>query len=742
MHSFLQLLRRPLKAVLGLLLVGLAAAVFVTCIGQYISVGRFRQTVEESYSTVACPTKNANKAPGGGFYLNMNPDLWELIQDQAAREDGLVKALSEIRLYTAHLPEVTPLNYSAHWNADHHTYDHSGSSRGGDMLRGVPYTGAMLAVRLTGMDPQLESEWGQTVGAPSEEDEGGWITYPQPTPVILHCEGVVEQVVALEEGFRDPTGCRIELNVVVWDEEELAGLGLEVGQTYMVYGRNYRDLDYELRTRVSVDQQNFEQPFSMDKVKDRGSYWTDPQGNSRPLYSYENTEGNLPDEGGPGGKWQSFSPEELAWVNACSLTVCDRIALPLTLVELNERNIAIGWKVDRERRLFFTSIEHAFTIASDSRKEESAAVDAAQVVESYHVPTIAPLTGSVEEFLADPAHGDWAQTLEDTAIDHHAFPLLAVDKVGYQGDFARQQVRMVEGRDFTPQEQAEGSRVCVISQSLAAANGLSIGDQITLQSYSYDFNIYENERSILLSMHDYTLPTGAFYSHTQGFHGEPEQYTIVGLYRQDNEWHNGDSAYGFLPNTVFVPTGAVSGDYFTLNYGMYLSIVLENGRQKEFQALLKEAGFSGCFSYYDQGYSKIVKELDSYEETVSKAAYIGVAAFAAMLGLFLFLYPGSSGPTVRTMHTLGAGRRRALGHVIASTLYLLVPGILLGGVLGSVLWERFTAELMKASATQLAIQADIPALVVPLAGGLLLAGASLTVLTALLATAVDPMKRK
>lgn len=731
MNSFRQLLRRPLKALLGLLLVTLAAAVFVTCIGQYISVGRFRQEVEESYSAVACPTDEAKRTTYSvkDGYLDdndMEPDLWELLQDQAAREGGLVKALSSTRLYTAYLPEVTPLNYTDHWNAAYNTYDNSGN-----MLRGVPYTGAMLAVRLTGMDPELESERGQTISIPSEESEDGWMTYTAPTPVILHCEGVVEEVIALQEGFRDPTGCRIELDVTVWDEEELAALGLEMGQTYMVYGMNYRDLDYDLRTEVSVDQLNFEQPFSMDKVMERGASWLDPQGNWRPLYSYQNTEGHM------AGKKGTFSPEKLDWVNACSLTVCDRSAFPLVTMDLDKAGAPIGWKVVPEKRLFYTSIKQVFTL--DSLHEESAAVDAAQFMEKYHVPTIAPLTGSVEDFLADPAHGDWAQTLEDTGINHHAFPLLAVDKVGYQGDVARQQTRIVEGRDFTPEEQAEGSRVCVISQSLATANGLDLGDRITLQSYSYDFNIHENKKYF---RSNYELPTGAFYSHAQGFNDEPAQYTIVGLYRQDNEWHNWNSAYGFLPNTVFVPNGAVPGDAFTRNSGLYLSIVLENGKQEEFQQLVKDAGFSKPFSYYDQGYSKIVEDLDAYGETVSKAASIGAAAFAAMLGLFLFLYPGSSGATVRTMNTLGAGRRRALVYVIVSTLYLLVPGILLGAVLGSVLWERLTAELMRASATQLAISADVPALVAPLAGGLLLAGLVLTALTALLVTAVDPMKRK
>ncbi|MBP3319216.1 MAG: ABC transporter permease, partial [Ruminiclostridium sp.] len=590
MNSFRQLARRPLKAVLGLALVTLAAAVFVTCMGQYLSVGQFRQEVEETYSTVACPTEESKKlffeTVSGietRYGFDMNPDLWELLQDQAAQEGGLVLALSNSRLYTAYLPEVSPLNYTDHWEAAYNPAQ----------VRGAPYSCAMLAVRLTGIDPQIEPKVGGWLEVKSGDD---WIKILRQDAVILHCEGIVEQVVALQEGFADPTGRRIELDVAVWDQEELDKLGLETGGLYLVYGRDYKDLDYELRSEVSLDQLNFEQPFSMDKVSDRGSHWTDPQGNQRPLYSYENTEGDVTNE--IGSKYTVFSPDKLDWVNACGLTLCDRSALPLITKAVDETGHPTGWNVDPEHRVWYHSISEALSL--EARNDLIEPVDAAEYMQCYHAPTIAPLTGSVEDFLADPAHRDWAQALEDTKIDHHAFPLLAVDKVGYQGDFARQQARIVEGRDFTPREQAEGSRVCVISQSLAAANGLTIGDQITLRNYSFDPNIYENN-----GFDSDTLPAGAFYSHTQGFNDEGAAYTIVGLYRQDNEWHNEESAYGFLPNTVFVPSGAVSGDAYTCNNGMYLSIVLKNGSQEEFEQLLKDAGFSRCFSYYDQGYSKI-----------------------------------------------------------------------------------------------------------------------------------------
>ena len=228
-------------------------------------------------------------------------------------------------------------------------------------------------------------------------------------------------------------------------------------------------------------------------------------------------------------------------------------------------------------------------------------VPAEEYIPDYRVPTMARLEGEAEDFLASEEGFLWRQALKEMEISNHGFPVLAVEKLGYQAAFVRGQTRIVEGRDFTEEERSGGSRVCILSESLAAANGLKVGDTIDLRYYGYDYNIAAQQESMSRT----SSPSAAIYSRREGFLAETEKYRIVGLYRQNNAWRNGDDPYGFTPNTVFVPKASVSGEMMTKKGGVYYSIVLQNGKKYEFEELQREAGYPDLFLCTDQGYSQI-----------------------------------------------------------------------------------------------------------------------------------------
>ena len=53
MKTLKQLLRQPVKTAVGILMVALAFAVLVTCVGQYTAADLTRNNVENNYDTVA-----------------------------------------------------------------------------------------------------------------------------------------------------------------------------------------------------------------------------------------------------------------------------------------------------------------------------------------------------------------------------------------------------------------------------------------------------------------------------------------------------------------------------------------------------------------------------------------------------------------------------------------------------------------------------------------------------------------
>ena len=205
-----------------------------------------------------------------------------------------------------------------------------------------------------------------------------------------------------------------------------------------------------------------------------------------------------------------------------------------------------------------------------------------------------------------------------------------MEKLGHIGNFAQETARNVLGRDFARDELAEGANVCVIAQSLAEANGLSVGDTLSLQYYNYDPET--PGQSTVSNGWATTNPTAYYYSPAAGFSGPAEEYTIVGLYRCDNEWGDPqENLYSFTPNTIFVPKNSVTG---TMDYGdqaFFRTIVLEHGAIPQFRQLVEDAGYEGLFVYYDQGYSEIADSLHDYAASARRAATIGVTVSGVLV---------------------------------------------------------------------------------------------------------------
>ncbi len=222
----------------------------------------------------------------------------------------------------------------------------------------------------------------------------------------------------------------------------------------------------------------------------------------------------------------------------------------------------------------------------------------------------------------------------------------------------------MEGRDFTERERSGGSRVCILSQSLAEANSLEVGDTIDLRYYGYDYNIKVQQEN----MENTSVPGAAVYSRRAGFLTETEGYRIVGLYRQSDAWQNSQDPYGFTPNTIFVPKSSVSCEMLLGESGVYYSLLLQNGKKGEFEQL-------------------------------------GIAAAGAVLALFLILFPLQQGRTAGLMNSLGARRRERVWQIVGSAACILVPGAVLGGICGGLAWKRVTARLMESVRVEIPLEA-------------------------------------
>lgn len=312
----------------------------------------------------------------------------------------------------------------------------------------------------------------------------------------------------------------------------------------------------------------------------------------------------------------------------------------------------------------------------------------------YAAPTIVPLFGSVEEYLSSPDGMLWKQTLERLAINNQVFPILGVENINYIANFARGYSRIVQGRDFTQEELEQGASVCILAESLAYACGIGVGDTISMNYYNVDTNCpYQEDLS---EGQGVVNPTARYFTAATPFaDGGEQQYTVVGLYRSDNEWAAPEEdLYAFTPNTVFVPKSSVTATMEETNQGLFRTLVLYNGKMEEFQFLAAEIGYGDLFLCDDQGYTEIAQSMHDYKTIAIRALWIGTCLGGVILALFILLFPMSQLGTTRIMASLGATTRQRVCYVVQYSLCIVGPGSILGVAFSILLWQRVDELLM------------------------------------------------
>ncbi len=192
MKSLKQAMRRPARTLLGILLITLAAAVLCVCLGQSLAAGAADGLIDEKYLTVAFPSD---------LY---SPEAHEWALSYAAEHPEIIRKICSSVLASAYIPDLGHENFTARL---HYTDE--------DGVRDISYAPFDRAVFL--------------IEVKDEETEGQYL-------------GEIASVLALEDGYSDPTGFTVRFS---------AAADLTVGARYLVSAADYLDLDYLLRNSLS-----------------------------------------------------------------------------------------------------------------------------------------------------------------------------------------------------------------------------------------------------------------------------------------------------------------------------------------------------------------------------------------------------------------------------------------------------------------------------------------------------------
>lgn len=344
----------------------------------------------------------------------------------------------------------------------------------------------------------------------------------------------------------------------------------------------------------------------------------------------------------------------------------------------------------------------------------------------------AKLDGTLEEFLANPQNSRWAEQVENWQLQQHSIPVMGTPALETFYVFMKNQATMVEGRMFTQEEYDAGTKVCILSDTLAARSGLVVGNTIQLSQ----FLVHEGNESVNVYPGDGYLnnPTIGHPVEMPDFVTEEETFTIVGIYHLMDEW--ADTSYSITPNTVFIPQRAQIADTFggpdrereitvyiqTCDgigedakivkeekarkirmvengaFGIYLSIELVNGRAEEFiQEISKNTALQGQFHTLDSGLERAYKSIEALSISADKLILIVALGWLLLLALYVLLYQGGQRKNLGTMRSLGASPRETRNYLFGSGMVLASLGVLVGGILSVVVFQIVQSKIMKST---------------------------------------------
>ena len=632
MNPMHQLTRRPVKAAFGALLLALAGVILALSGGQFWAAVQTRAGVEETYTTVAVVTGGKRQLVSSGdiVFEDIGPtyEANEFLKEAAQKGWSIIRGQAAMSLAGGYSPKLTPLTTFYQMDVD-------SSDTRIDNDEDVPYNFAILEIEITEVGEER-------VYYPREYDTGAFFNW-----VV---SGKVLGVQAMSGDWNDPTGRNANFYLQITGESDAAGKALQAGQRILVFTHNYRDLDFEQRCLIAEDLR-------------LSGYEVDPRSldieNNLIRYADRTTAITITD--GEGNPWPDDAPLYKDPVTGSESTIDLR---RLNTIAFNVDDCSQPWTLYDEQ----WNVEEQkweWTV------QRVIAYDTDYDLASF---TILPEGVTAEEMIASSP--TWQKAMESVRVNSHSVPVLAVNHLEALADFAAGTTMVTQGRSISQKEYSSGAPVCLISESLARENGLNVGDPLPLSLYEFDRDLRYSY------IHEYN-PRPSCYLPDQGFQQETE-YTIIGLYRQSNEWVTTPTS--FTPNSVFVPEKSVTCQTVTGNYGVWSSLILQNGTIDQMEARLEENDLGGAVTYYDQGYSDIVESLDGYTRVSRTVLCVGLALWAVVLAAYCVLLPMQESKTALRMWTLGAKRRdiaeqiwtpsalmAAAGTVIA--LAVSIPGM-------------------------------------------------------------------
>lgn len=458
-------------------------------------------------------------------------------------------------------------------------------------------------------------------------------TQSLPGKLVVTVKAELIDPILLHEDFVPRS--HLTLHCTFASDAEYQHVDLQIGEQYIVYGQEYIDFDLVLRNNVATVLKLGVNEISWDNISyDIEDYFP---GNSDYAAVYVH-----------GDKAVSLKEEDLQMIDTATIYVQNLAEIYSSDVHLPDIN----------------GNESEYT--------------AAELLTS---PTITHLYTTLDDFLNQESNILWRTALEETAIRYQSFPVIGTDYLESMYLFQQMESSVVEGRSFSEYEYNSGEKVCVISEAVAQASGIRIGDTISL-SYYWGADPHDE-----LARQGTSNLMAQSYSVKQGFSAQPEAYTVIGIYRQSNRWSQ--SLYSFTPNTVFVPSASINVPTYTAKTGVYYTLVVENGKIDDVTQMLVEQGYpEDTLFFFDNGYSEITGTLQNFNDSANQIFAASSATWIAVLAAYIVFFVLRQQKTAGLLLSLGAGKKKTRRSIILTSMIPILLATVIGAICSSMLLEQ------------------------------------------------------
>ena len=361
MDKLRQLVRSPVKTVLGLVLSCLSCAIFCLCVGQFCSAINTRDNLESEFTTIALP--NIDEATKGLAFLESGSRTQEIEQYLANLSDRYPEdVLSTENFYqTNAVADISAINIDASNEFVKNEFFDTDPRRGN-------LAESILYIRIDEIG-EINSEWTDLyrdmysqMGLPED----------QAPNFGLECEitGTVLKAVALNGSYPDPSGRRARITFRFTDMDTFERYGLEPGMNCLVFGVDYKDDDRTLRRRIAVhaaagiNDLYADADWSRIREMSEEDILTykkmNPKAEELPKYEY--VRGS--------GKGIPLKPSEYDMMNRVSLTVSENIMVS-------------SGEAGKETHILVSGDE----------------ITASEYIEQYGFPGLSVIEGDLDEYL-------------------------------------------------------------------------------------------------------------------------------------------------------------------------------------------------------------------------------------------------------------------------------------------------------------------------------------------------------